>query len=164
MRRWIFVLPVVALLCAGCSQPVAVSNVQDRVVNVSRNDASMNAAMETARKTVGKFTAALANPKSTHSGFAVKMPISDGSETEHFWLSNVTFDGKLFHGNINNEPETVKTVKLGQAMTLTQTQMSDWMYLENGKLVGGYTIRVLRDVMTPAERAEFDKTMPFTVQ
>jgi uncharacterized protein YegJ (DUF2314 family) len=31
------------------------------------------------------------------------------------------------------------------------------MYLEKGKLYGGYTVRVLRKRMTPAEQKQFDK-------
>ena len=38
------------------------------------------------------------------------------------------------------------------------------MYVENRKLVGGYTLRVLRDAVTAAERAEFDKSVPFVVE
>ena len=48
-----------------------------------------------------------------------------------------------FQGTVNNEPEKVKTVKMGQKVTVA-AKISDWMYVENRKLVGGYTMRVLR--------------------
>jgi Uncharacterized protein conserved in bacteria (DUF2314) len=38
------------------------------------------------------------------------------------------------------------------------------MYLDNRKLVGSYTLRVLRDMSSPAERAEFDKNVPFVIE
>jgi hypothetical protein len=38
------------------------------------------------------------------------------------------------------------------------------MYVENRKLVGGETLRVLRDTATPAERADFDKSVPFSIE
>jgi uncharacterized protein YegJ (DUF2314 family) len=37
------------------------------------------------------------------------------------------------------------------------------MYVENNKLVGGYTIRVLRDGLSASERADFDKEFPFKI-
>jgi uncharacterized protein YegJ (DUF2314 family) len=37
------------------------------------------------------------------------------------------------------------------------------MFVENGKLVEGYTLRVLRDSMSASERADFDKSVPFKV-
>ena len=75
----------------------------------------------------------------------------------------MTYDGKAFQGTIDNDPELVKNVKLGQRMTVRPRDVSDWMYLNNRKLVGGLTILVLRDKMSPAERAEFDKNVPFKI-
>ena len=37
------------------------------------------------------------------------------------------------------------------------------MLLENGKLVGGYTIRVMRDQASPEERKEIDAAMGFVI-
>jgi uncharacterized protein YegJ (DUF2314 family) len=75
----------------------------------------------------------------------------------------VSFDGTTFHGTVNNEPEKVKTVRLGQKVTVAPSEISDWMYVENRKLVGGYTLRALRDAMSPAERADLDKGLPFVI-
>jgi uncharacterized protein YegJ (DUF2314 family) len=44
-----------------------------------------------------------------------------------------------------------------------KNEISDWMYVENKKLIGGYTIRVLRDNMPPEERREFERSVPFTL-
>jgi uncharacterized protein YegJ (DUF2314 family) len=76
----------------------------------------------------------------------------------------VTFDGKNFVGEINNEPEKVTNVKLGDKATIPKAEISDWMYLENGRLVGGETMRVLRDSLSPAEREQFDQSVPFKME
>ena len=39
--------------------------------------------------------------------------------------------------------------------------MVDWMYVENGKLQGGYTIRVQRKFVQAAERPKFDEQFKF---
>lgn len=160
MRR-LFALFVVACVLVGCGKksPEGSKN----VTFVESNDAGMKAAIEKARSTVAQFTAALKAPKAGRTGLAVKMPFADGQNTEHMWLNNVTFDGTQFHGVVNNEPEHLKNVKIGDKASVEAAKISDWMYVENRQLVGGYTLRALRDAMSPAERAEMDKNLPFTV-
>jgi uncharacterized protein YegJ (DUF2314 family) len=43
-------------------------------------------------------------------------------------------------------------------------RISDWMYVHEGRLVGGYTIRVMRDRLSPAERLRFDQGLPFKIE
>jgi uncharacterized protein YegJ (DUF2314 family) len=170
--KWLvsLLLPIL-ILSGGCNQPPSANrssqrlgSPEDPVRLVSSGDAKMNTAMATARSTVGEFTAALASPTADQSGFSVKMPVEEGGKTEHMWLADVSYDGKSFHGTINNDPEMVKSVKLGQKVSVDASGISDWMYIEKGVLVGGYTIRVLRDTMSPTERADFDKNVPFEVK
>jgi uncharacterized protein YegJ (DUF2314 family) len=160
MSRSLAVVAVLALAVSGCGK----SESRDKVTHVADDDPRMNAAIDKAKSTVSDFIAILESPKPGQSGFSVKMPFTDGGETEHMWVSPITYDGKNFHGTVNNEPATVKTVKLGQKVSVAPSNISDWMYLENKKLVGGYTLRVLRDTLSPAERADFDKGVPFVIE
>jgi uncharacterized protein YegJ (DUF2314 family) len=80
------------------------------------------------------------------------------------WLAPVSFTGAQFVGTVNNEPEKVKNVKNGQRVSVEPTKISDWMFVDNGKLVGGYTLRVLRDSASASERANFDKSVPFIIE
>ena len=41
------------------------------------------------------------------------------------------------------------------------SQISDWMYVENGYLVGGFTIQVIRDSLSTEERAVHDASAPY---
>ena len=51
----------------------------------------------------------------------------------------VSYDGKTFHGVVSNTPTTVKSIKMGQQAAVSPSKISDWMYLEHGKVVGGST-------------------------
>jgi uncharacterized protein YegJ (DUF2314 family) len=157
MSRWVATLAIIALTLAGCNKH------RDKVTIVPDDDPRMNAAIDKARANVQNFIASLKSPKRGQSGFAIKVPFSDGANTEHFWLTPVTFDGASFTGTVDNEPELVNNVKMGQTVTVTPDKISDWMYVENHKLVGGETLRVLRDAMPADERADFDKSVPFTI-
>ena len=160
MGRWLVTAAFVALFSAGCGkkQPA------DNVTYVADGDLRMKAAIDKARAEVKTFLVALKSPKSNQSAFAVKMAFTDGGNTEHMWLSAVSYDGANFRGTVDNDPEKVKTVKIGQKVTVAPGKISDWMYVENGKLVGGQTLRALRDALTPAERTDFDKGLPFRME
>ena len=160
MRHRLVTIAVFVLVIAGCNKKQSV----DKVTYVDEDDPQMNAAIEKARSSVNKFIAALQSPKAGRSDFSVKMAFTDRNGTEHMWLSPVSYDGNKFHGTVNNEPETVKNVRMGKKVTVEPSKISDWMYVEKGKLVGGYTLRVLRDKMSPKERAEFDRSVPFVIE
>jgi uncharacterized protein YegJ (DUF2314 family) len=160
LTRFTVLVVVLALGISGCSK----SHPIDKVTHVADSDPRMNAAIDKAKSTVNTFIVHLKSPKPGETGFAIKTMFTEGAQKEHMWLSPVTFDGKNFQGIINNDPEAVTNVKIGQRVTVSPASISDWMYLDNRKLVGGYTLRVLRDMSSPAERAEFDKSVPFIIE
>ena len=41
--------------------------------------------------------------------------------------------------------------------------MTDWKYVQHDVLVGGYTVRVLRDRMDDAARRELDSQLDFRI-
>ena len=90
--------------------------------------------------------------------------VKDGEHVEHMWILPVRYESGKFYGTINNEPDQVKTVKAGDEVNVAKSEISDWMYVDTGKLKGGYTLRVLRDNMSDKEREEFDGSVPFTIE
>ena len=49
-------------------------------------------------------------------------------------------------------------------MEINRNEISDWMYIKNSVLHGGYTIRLLRDRMTEEERKEFDASIEMKIK
>ncbi len=115
----------------------------------------MNKAVETARQTVGTFISALKSPQAGQTDFAVKKPFPTGNGNEHIWLSELSFDGKNFRGRVNNDPVDAKNVKMGDMVTVGKTEISDWNFTDKGKLIGGYSVRVLYNRMPEAEKRDF---------
>lgn len=134
------------------------------VTQFSQNDAGMNAAIAQARGSVEQFVARLGRPVSDADFVSVKigLPTSDGSR-EHMWCDNVKLSGGTFTANIANEPVDSR-YKLGQKVSTAKGEISDWMYVENGKLVGGYTLRHMVSQMSASEREQFKKSMPFRIE
>lgn len=78
------------------------------------------------------------------------------------WVGHLTVRSDSLVGIVDNEPEYIHNVVSGQPVVLHKDSVADWNYTRNGKLMGGYSIRVIRARMTPAERAEFDKSVSWT--
>jgi uncharacterized protein YegJ (DUF2314 family) len=131
---------------------------------VEDNDKQFDRATEQAQRSLGFFIAALKAKKSGDSGYEIKKAFVDGDKVEHLWISDVSYDGTNFHGKINNKPIDVKSVRLGQSMTVAPKDVTDWMFIKNGKLIGGYTTRVFYARLSPEERAQFDKQADFKIE
>jgi len=131
---------------------------------VAPDDQAMNAAILKARSTLSTFKDNLVKPPAKVTDFSVKVAFSYGPEKfEHIWLSNPEFKDGQFYGNIGNEPVDLKNYKLGQRVSASESAISDWMFLDNGLLRGGYTLRVLLDKLPPSERAAQLNSMRFRV-
>ena len=64
---------------------------------------------------------------------------------------------------MDNKPTFIKELKIGERESVNPDEVIDWSYVEDGRLVGGYTIRVLYSELTPAERADFEKRADFHI-
>ena len=134
------------------------------VTFVDDDDPKMNAAMKKAGDTIGDFLKSLEKPTPKQTMFAVKIGVGEGDNREYMWLTPVTFKEGQFSGKLNNEPVNPQKYKLGDTIVAPQGEVVDWMYAEDGVLVGGYTLRVLRDSLSPKEREEFDAGLPMKIQ
>lgn len=124
----------------------------ETLVEGGYDEKEMDAAIARARSEVDKFIAELENP--TGIDHAVKAPIEDNGQVEHFWLSNLTFENGEFKGIIDDEPGVVKNVKLGQEWTVKKADISDWMFMRDDKMYGNYTMRPLLKTLPPEEAAQ----------
>lgn len=132
--------------------------------DVTKGDAEMKHAVREARKNVGTFIAALQHPTAAQRDFEVKKPFMQGNDVEYIWLAGVTYSGNRFHGYVDNKPVKIKGLKLGQRVSVNPDEISDWAFIDNGKLVGGYTIRVMCATCDPDARERMEKAGRFRVE
>ena len=158
-RILIFTATVLAVAASGgCRKPkVSTPAVgDDHVILIEKDDPEMNAAKARARAETDAFL------DKVHTGeaqdFSVKVPVEDGTTVEYFWLKEVAYKDGVFTGKIDNDPEEVHTVKLGDAVTVKKDEIADWLYMQDGKMHGNYTMRVLLKKMSP-EEADHWKTI-----
>ncbi len=147
------------VLGRGDLQPGA----EPHVFNVDQHNHAMKQAVHQARRTVGVFIQALQHPAAGQYDFEVKKPFHQGDAVEHLWLSDVSFSGNRFHGHVDNMPRKIKGLKMGDHVSVNPNEISDWAFVENGRLVGGYTIRVLFSELSPSQKKAFEAEARFRI-
>lgn len=135
---------------------VAIGAVEDRVSSVDATDARMNAAIADARKNLPHFWSRLEKPGQGESDFNLKVRIEDKEGVEHFWCSDIRRESGRLSGVINNDAMIVKCVSNGQRVAFNEDQISDWLYMREGKMIGNYTVRPLMRDMSKQERREIE--------
>ena len=132
----------------------------DPVKAVSSEDPEMNAAINEARANIKTFFDALMGPQDGQTSFLLKVAFTRNDQTEHLWLADLDFPRGKTRGTVANEP-AIKGLRFMQVVEYDPAYITDWMYLDHGKLVGGYTTRLIRDRMSPEERTMHDAQAPY---
>ena len=121
----------------------AVSPEKVPVPVVGADDPEMKAAEAEARRRWPEFLAAFARRQPGQT-FAVKVPIRDGDSIEFLWLTVLGVENDVISGKVDNEPVQLTNVKLGSRVRLKRQVLNDWLYTDGGKMVGGFTVKVLQ--------------------
>ena len=153
MTRWI--IPLVAIFAvSGCSKK---EEGEAGLTSIEAADTEMNAAMAEARRTLPEFEDRLANPRPTQTLTIIKGRFTEGEKVEHMWLNQIVVTSEGYRGVLGNDPYELTGMKAGETLLVARDDVSDWVVVDDGKLVGGYTMRVLRSRLPPDERAAFDE-------
>ena len=130
------------------------------IYNFDSEDAQIKFAIEEATNSLQVFFDAYSNPNPNQKGFLLKVQFQDGEKTEHIWMADIDASVFPLEGTIANEPE-IGDLKFMQRTTFHPSQITDWMYVEGGYLIGGYTIQAIRSGLSKDERREYDAAAPF---
>ena len=148
----VLVLSVLALIAfSSCSK-------HDKVIGIKDDDPAMIAAIAKARETLPLFWRAFEKQERGETEFALKVRITDKHGSEHFWATDLEHrDGKI-KGIINNDPNIVAKVKIGDVIEIPEADITDWLYMREGKMVGNFTLKVLFKQM-PKKEVDFYKSI-----
>lgn len=135
----------------------------DPIIPFESQDSGMNQAIEQARRTLPKFLDAFSHPTGDQASFLLKVRFQSGGENEHIWLADLDLSKSRLQGTIANEPK-LRGLAFMQRVTFRMSDVSDWMYVQSGYLVGGYTTRLIRSRLSAQERAAMDSETPFKIR
>ena len=128
---------------------------------IANDDPAMIEAIARARATAPDFTRMLQAPASGCRDFSIKALFPDLQE--HMWVSDLRYADGVFTGNLGNIPRGSTTLKLGDEVRVPEELISDWKYIENDVLAGGYSLRLIRSRMTEKARKDLDSHLDFTI-
>lgn len=85
----------------------------------------------------------------------------DGVEVEHMFLSDIAWRGNGLRGTVTSTPMHATGVQEGDRVVIDRDRVSDWLYVVDGKGVGGYTFRVMWSRFDEVERESYRNQPPF---
>jgi uncharacterized protein YegJ (DUF2314 family) len=127
----------------------------ETVIDVPNGDPEMAVAIGKARASLPAFWASYDNPKSSEGGHSLKVRFPYGSNShEHIWMAEVKklADGR-YSGRFANALVHLPGRRIGDLVEFTEADISDWMFMRNGKIAGGATIWPVLKSMPKAEAA-----------
>src|SRR5262245_2989953 len=155
--RSFLLLPAIVLTLAACERSTIERAERDEITHMSSEEPAMRKAFEQARSRLDDFLRLAASPQEGTSDYALKVPISDGRNTEYFWVTRFTNEGDAFTGYLGNEPRLVKRYKIGERFQFERKQVVDWTYIDNktNRMMGNFTACALLTKEPPAQAEAF---------
>jgi uncharacterized protein YegJ (DUF2314 family) len=164
---WIAVI-FVFISCKGKDKNGKVENDGDTVVSVDADDKDMNTAITKAKATYDGFLKALKSNEKDTRDYYVKMEFEGEKggevEVEHMWVGDLFYKKDNLFGTLMSQPVYVLKHTAGDTIKVDEKLVSDWSYIKNDKLVGGYTILVLYHQMNKKEQEEFKKQLDYQIE
>jgi uncharacterized protein YegJ (DUF2314 family) len=109
------------------------------IIPVGETPMQMLEASNHARRTLGEFLAAFHDPKPGQEFFAINACFNDGRAVEHLWLAELDFETNPPTGVVAVEPRVISIGYL-QRVPFLPTQIADWLFCEDNRIVGGFTL------------------------
>jgi uncharacterized protein YegJ (DUF2314 family) len=154
---------LIVLLCLwmfACAPGSAVSSTP----TASSTDVELEAAIEQARASLDTFIAKITSPHADRTFVAVKVRFTPpGESPQDIWVDEVTYTDGVLRGSLGDDIPALR-LQAGEKITVDEEDILDWMIVEDGKLIGGYTIRLAVQRMSPEERERFFETLDYTIE
>ena len=148
------------LVLSGCEQASNDWSSRDDVVATNPNDSEMNLAIERARETLPEFWKALSEENEGDHSFNIKVGLpADNGGVEHIWVDSLSEKGSEIIGVLINVPLHLSEYKLGDSVSFTTSQVTDWQYFRDGKSEGNHVTKVLLKQMSSEKADEIKKLL-----
>lgn len=150
---------LVAPLGAAQAQNLMDRVKRDEIAHMSQEEPAMRRAFEQAKASLDSFLAKAKDPAAGTDSYALKVAISDGQNTEYFWVVDFAGQGEQFTGVLNNQPRLVMKHRYGEKIAFRRDQIADWTYMDanNRRMHGNFTACALLTNEPPAQAAEFKR-------
>ena len=154
----IFILLGISFSFSCQRQPRENEAVQHTIARMEHSDEALLQIAEDAQRTVHLFFRNLLRTDLGGENFSIKYPFMADSDSgivsEQVWLSGIQFDNGLYYGVIVSEPQHLTGMRRGDTVMFDVDEITDWMYTQNGRIIGGRSIQYLLEQIPEAQRSE----------
>lgn len=124
---------------------------------VDKDDPAMLAAAEEARRTLATVLERLSQLQAEGADVSIKARVASGDTAEQIWLDEPRYEEGRVHGVLANTPVELSGWTEGDPFSVATEEILDWMVVrDDGRLIGGYSLFVLRDKLSGRDRQEFE--------
>jgi uncharacterized protein YegJ (DUF2314 family) len=85
------------------------------------------------------------------------------SSSQDMWVDGITHQDGSFHGTMGDDIPSLK-LSIDDKITIARKDIVDWMIVEDRKLIGGYTIRLAFQRMSPQQKERFLETVYYSIE
>ena len=154
-----FILALCFMMFACTAAPVNTA-----YPTTSEIDTELDAAIAQARDSLDDFLTKITMPHPDRTFVAIKVRfVPPGESTQDIWVDEVTYTDGVLRGTMGDDIPLLR-LEAGETIRINEEDIVDWMIVENGKLVGGYTIRLAVQRMSPEEREQFLETLDYVIE
>ncbi len=131
----------------------SIESSEQNVASFSEGDSKMSKSQSAARTSFDQFWQRVSTDATGLDAISIKVAVPHQNGPEHLWMTGCkSADAQAFNCFVSNKPVRV-SLELGKQYSFERGAISDWMYRQDGKIYGGYSIRALLPTL-PADQAE----------
>jgi len=150
-----------ALLLFSCEKAAETPAVA--VVQIDEDDAGIARIAEDARGSLPVFFRYVNRMGAEGEHCYIKCPFAadadSGMGSEQIWLTGVRFRSGRYLGVVVSSPRHLGGMKKGDTVVFNIEAITDWMYVQGGKIIGGESIKYLLESMPEHQRGEREREL-----
>jgi len=126
-------------------------------------DPDMRTAAHKAQVSLDEFDQRLTNPPRGQTRIGLRGIFESQGRTQYLWLRNVRIVPEGYRGLVATLP-TIPGLALDQEVMLPREAVADWFAVEDGYLIAGYSLRLMRSRLSPEARARADEQSGYIIE
>ncbi|MFP3091164.1 DUF2314 domain-containing protein [Treponema sp. TIM-1] len=144
------ILLYAVLLLSSCEKaPIPAPVSEGELIKITQPNSELDQIILRARETLPEFIEKLNAPGADEGNFQVKYPFAADPESgfayEHIWLRDIRLKDGRYYGTVTNQPCYCSGLTLGAVVSFSINNISDWMYTQGEKIIGGHSIKLLME-------------------
>jgi uncharacterized protein YegJ (DUF2314 family) len=149
------------ILLFSCEKPADMPEVT--IMQVYQDDMEIARIAEDARSTLPVFFRYLTREGAGNDHCYVKYPLmaddDSGISMEQIWLTGIRFKNGRYFGVLASVPRYLSGMKRGDTVIFDMDAITDWMYVQGEKIIGGESIKYLLEKIPEEQRNDRDREL-----